>query len=176
MEPVPQDLMFAPWKDLRELLAGYFAARAQGLLATEFVLSSRSGEEFGRLRVQGPGGAELATGSMEVKIERSARSRYTLLTGCAQTLVAESVGPSSVLRVRCGEHTYMARHYLLRNTAVARSSGDEEVVRVTGGLTNRRYEVAFDAGDEGSLPVAFFLLYHTVALRRRAFLASAKGG
>jgi hypothetical protein len=30
-------------------------------------------------------------------------------------------------------------------------------------------------GDEGSLPVAVFLLYHTVALRRRAFLTGAKG-
>jgi hypothetical protein len=175
MEPVPEDLMLAPWKDLRERLAGYFATRAKGLLSSEFVLSSRSGEEFGRLRVQGPGGAELATGSMRVKIERSARSRYRVLTGGAETLVAESAGTSSVLRVRCGERTYEARLNLLRNTAVARSSGDEEAVRIAGGLANRRYEVVFDVGDEGSLPVAFFLLYHTVALRRGAFLAGAKG-
>lgn len=176
MEPVPEDLMLASWEELRERLAGYFAARAKGLLASEFVLSSRSGEEFGRLRVQGPEGAELASGSMRVKIERSARSRYRLLTGGAETLVAESAGPSSVLRIRCGERAYDARLDLLRNTAVASSSRDEEAVRIAGGLTNRRFEAVFDVGDEGSLPVAFFLLYHAVALRRRAFLAGAKGG
>ena len=176
MEPVPGDLMLAPWGELRERLAGYFAARAQGLLASEFVLSSRSGEEFGRLRVQGPGGAELETGSTRVKIERTARSRYRVLTGDSETLVAESAGSSSALRVRCGKRTYEARLNLLRNTAVARSSGDEEAARIAGGLTNRSYEAVFDVGDEGSLPIAVFLLYHTVALRRRAFLAGSKGG
>jgi hypothetical protein len=176
MEAVPEDLMLAPWEELRERLDGYFAARARGLLASEFVLSSRSGEEFGRLRVQGPGGAELAMGSTRARIERSARSRSRVLTGGAETLAAEAGGSSSALRLRRGERTYEARLDLLRNKAVARSSGDEEVARIAGGLTNRSYEVSFDAGDEGSLPVAVFLLYHTVALRRRAFLAGARGG
>jgi hypothetical protein len=57
---------------------------------------------------------------------------------------------------------------------VARSSGGEEVARISGGLTNRSYEAVFDAGDEGSVPLAVFLLYLTVALRRRVFLAGAK--
>jgi hypothetical protein len=47
-------------------------------------------------------------------------------------------------------------------------------VSIKGGLTNRNYEVVFDAGDEGSLPVAFFLLYLTVALRRKAYLTGTK--
>jgi hypothetical protein len=176
MEPVAPDLTLAPWRELREHLAGYFAARAQGLLASEFVLSNRGGEEFGRLRVHGPEGAELEAGSTRVRIERTARSRYRVLTGDAETLVAEFSGSSSALQLKCGNHTYEARLNLLRNTAVARFSGDEEVARIAGGLTNRSYEVVFDVGDEGSLPVTVFLLYYTVALRRRAFLAGAKGG
>ena len=57
-----QDPTLAPWIALRERLTGYFAARARGILALEYVLSSRSGEEFGRLRVHGPEGAELEIG------------------------------------------------------------------------------------------------------------------
>ncbi|MDP8949795.1 MAG: hypothetical protein M3N00_06070 [Actinomycetota bacterium] len=175
MRPTPEDP--ASWRELRERLAGYFAARARGLLASEFVLSGRSGEEFGRLRVHGPGGAELETGSTRANIERTARSRYRMLIGGAQTLVAEPARSTSsgALEVRCGNRTFEARFNLLRNTAVARSSGGEEAARIAGGLTNRSYEAVFDVGDEGSLPVAVFLLYHTVALRRRAFLAGAKG-
>jgi hypothetical protein len=78
------------------------------------------------------------------------------------------------LKIRCGNRTYEARLNLLRNTAVACSSGGEEAARIAGGLTNRSYEAVFDVEDEGSLPVAVFLLYHTVALRRRAFLAGTK--
>jgi len=42
--------------------------------------------------------------------------------------------------------------------------------RITGGLTNRNYEAVFDAGNAGSLPVALFLLYLTVTLRRKAYV------
>ena len=163
-----------PWRDLRERLAGYFAARAQGLFGSEFVLSSRSGERFGRLQVHGPGGAELETGGARAKIERTAPSSYRILTDAAETLVANST--SGALELRCADRAYFARLNLLRNTAVARYSGGGEAARIAGGLTNRSYEAVFDPGDEGSLPVAVFLLYHTVALRRRAFLAGAKGG
>jgi hypothetical protein len=177
MEPVPVDLTLAPWRALRERLAGYFAARAQGLFASEFVLSNRSSEEFGRLRVHGPEGAELEAGSTRAKIERTPRSRYRILAGDSETLVAKPVRSTpSVLEVRCGNRTYEVRLNLLRNTAVARSSGNKEAARIAGGLTNRSYEAVFDVGDEGSLPVAVFLLYYTVAHRRRAFLAGAKGG
>jgi hypothetical protein len=166
-----------PWRELRERLAGYLAARAQGLFASEFVLSDRSGEEFGRLQANGPEDAELKWGSTRAKIERTAPSHYRMLTGAAETLVADPVrNTSGALKLRCADRTYDARVELLRNTAVARSSEGGEVARIAGGLTNRSYEAVFDLGDEGSLPVAVFLLYHTAALRRRAFLAGAKGG
>ena len=170
-----QDPTLAPWMELRERLAGYFAARARGLLALEYVLSNRSGEEFGRLRVHGPEGAELEIGGARAEIERTARSRYRMMTGGAQTLVAEPAR-STALEVRCENRVYEARLNLLRNTAVARSPRSQEAARIVGGLTNRSYEIDFDAADEGSLPVAVFLLYHAAALRRRAFLAGAKGG
>ena len=171
-----QDPTLAPWMELRERLAGYFAARSRGLLALEYVLSSQSGEEFGRLRVHGPEGAGLEIGGARAEIERTARSRYRMMIGGAQTLVAEPArSTADVLKVRLGSRTYEARLDLLRNTAVARSSGGQEAARIVGGLTNRSYETDFDAADEGSLPVAVFLLYHAAALRRRVFLAGAKG-
>jgi hypothetical protein len=162
-----QDPTLAPWMKLRERLAGYFAAR--GLLTPEYVLTSRTGEGFGRLRVHGTEGAELETESTRAEIEHTARSRYRMLTGGAQTLVAE--GSAHALEVRCENRVYGARLNLLRNTAVARHPGGGEAARISGGLTNRSYEAVFDAEDEGSLPVAVFLLYYTIALRRRVFLA-----
>ena len=171
-----QNPTLASWMELRERLAGYFAARARGLLAPEYVLSSRTGEGFGRLRVHGPEGAELETESTSAEIERTARSRYRMLTGGVQTLVA---GPArstaGLLEVRCENRVYVARLDLVRNTAAAHSSWGGEAARIAGGLTNRSYEAVFDAEDEGSLPVAIFVLYHTIALRRRAFLADAQG-
>jgi hypothetical protein len=169
-----QDPTLAPWRELQEHLAGYFAARSRGLLAAEFVLSGRRGEAFGRLQVHGLEGAQLEAGSTRARIERTAPARYRMLTGGTETLVAEPArSASGTLEVRCGSRTYEARLRLVRNIAVARSSGGEEVARISGGLTNRSYEAVFDVGDEGSVPVAVFLLYHTVALRRRAFLAGA---
>ena len=172
MRPAPEDPTLAPWRELAERLAGYFAARSRGLLASEFALSSRSGEEFGRLRVHGLGGAQLEAGGTRAEIERTAG--YRMLTGCVETLVAEPARGRGALEVRCGSRTYEAGLDLLRNTAVARSPAHGEAARITGGgLTNRSYEADFDAGDDGALPVALFLLYHTVALRRRVFLAGA---
>lgn len=176
MRPAPEDLTLAPWRKLQERLAGYFAARASGLLASEFVLSSRSGEEFGRLRIRGEEGAEFEAGSTEAAIERTARSRYRVLTGDAETLVAEFAGSSGTLEVGRGARAYEVRLSLLRNTATARPSGGEEAARITGGLTNLSYEAFFEPEDEGSLPIAVFLLYRTVSLRRRAFLTGARGG
>jgi uncharacterized protein len=176
MRPAPGDPTLAPWRELQERLAGYFEARAPGLLAAEFVLSDRSGEKFGWLRVHGPEGAELKVGSMSAEIERAARSRYRVLTGGAETLAVEPArNTSGTLEVRCGNRVYEIRLNLLRNTAVARSPGAEAAARIAGGLSNRSYKAVFDVGEEGSLPVALFLLYHTIALRRRAFLAGARG-
>ncbi len=157
------------------MLAGSFAARARGFLASEFVLLSRGGEEFGWLRIYGPEGAELEAGDLRAVIGHDARSLHRMLTGDAEILVAELSGSSDTLQIRCGNRPYEAHLSLLRNTAVARVPGGGEAARVTGGLTNRSYEAVFDTEDDGSLPAAVFLLYHTVALRRRAYRAGATG-
>src|ERR671911_343405 len=72
-----------------------------------------------------------------------------------------------------GARLYRGRLSLLRNTAEAGPAGERATVRITGGLTNRKYDAVFDAGDAGSLPVAFFLLYLTVALRRNAYVTES---
>ena len=46
MRPAPEDHTLAPWRELGEHLACYFAARSRGLLTSEFVLSDRTGKEF----------------------------------------------------------------------------------------------------------------------------------
>jgi hypothetical protein len=170
MTPAPQDPALAPWRGLQENLAGYFAARSRGLLAPELVLARRDGEEFGRLRVHGAEGAEFEAGDVRATIERSPHSRYRMLVGDAEVL-AEIAGCADASQVRCGDRAYEVRLGLMRNAAVARAAGGSEAARVAGGLTNRSYEAFFDAGDEGALPMAVFLLYRLVALRRRAFLA-----
>ena len=171
MQPTPQEP--APWRKLRERLAGYLAARARGILASEFVLVSREGEEVGRLRVHGPQGADLEAGGIEATIERVARSRYTMLDGEGKVVLRETARTGAAPDVRYGDRVYEVRLSLLRNAAVALSPDGVEAARVAGGLTNRSYEVYFDAGEEGGLPLAVFLLYRIVALRRRAFLANA---
>lgn len=172
MTPTPQDPALIPWSHLRERLDGYFAARARGLLAPELVLSSRAGEEFGRLLIED--GARLEAGDLRATIERGASPRYRMLAGDAEVL-AEVSGSAEASEVTCGDRRYEVRLGVLRNTAVASSPESPEAARVAGGLTNRSYQVSFDARDEGSLPLAVFLLYRIVALRRRAFLTDAGG-
>ena len=174
MPTAPQER--APWRRLRERLAGYLAARARGLLASEFVLSSRDGEELGTLRVHGLQGADLEAGDITAAIRRGAGSRYTMLDGEGRIMLEEIAGSGAASEVRCGDCVYEVRLALLRNAAIARSSRVAEAARVAGSLTNRSYEVFFDAGEEGALPLAIFLLYRIVALRRRAFFAGAGEG
>jgi hypothetical protein len=169
----PQNPTPAPWRSIQEQLAGYLAARARGFLASEFVLSSRDGEELGRLRVHGPQGADLEAGEVRATIERGAGSRYRMLGGDGRVILEETAGSGDTSEVRCGDRVYEVRLALLRNVAVARSSGGGEAARVAGGLTNRSYDAFFDAGEEGALPLAVFLLYRIIALRRRAFLTDA---
>lgn len=168
MTPAPQDL--TSWERLREHLAGSFAARARGLLAQQLVLSSRAGEEFGRLRLDGPQGARFEAGALRATIERGSGSGHRMLEGDGKVLVEETSGSVDAPEIRCGGRLYAGRLRLLRNAAVARSPEGSEAARVAGGLTNRSYEVSFDAEDENSLPLAVFLLFRIVALRRRAFL------
>jgi hypothetical protein len=172
----PQNPTPAPWRILQKHLAGYLAARARGFLASEFVLSSRDGEELGRLRVHGPQGADLEAGEVRATIERGAGSRYRMLGGDGRVILEETAGSGDTSEVRCGDRVYEVRLALLRNVAVARSSGGGEAARVAGGLTNRSYDAFFDAGEEGALPLAVFLLYRIIALRRRAFLTDAGRG
>ena len=133
------------------------------------------GEEFGSLRIHDCVGGELGAENLRAVIERAPHGRHRMLSGEEETLVAEPLETADILVVRCAGRRYEAHLSLLRNTAVARSSVGEEAARVTGCLTNRTYEAVFDAGDEGSLPVAVFLLYYTAALRRRAYLTGDEG-
>jgi hypothetical protein len=159
-----------PWRRLGESLEGSFTARARGLLAPGFAILGKEGEEIGRLQIHGAEGAELGAGDLEARIERSATSGYRMLTDDAVILTAKPLGAWNAPEIECLESLYRGRLSLLRNTAEARpAAGERATIRISGGLTNRKYEAVFDAGDEGSLPVALFLLYLTVALRRKAY-------
>jgi hypothetical protein len=97
-----------------------------------------------------------------------------MLTDGAEILTAEPLGAWDAPEIKCLDRLYQGRLSLLRNTARAGPAGEKATVSITGGLTNRNYEAVFDSGDESSLPVAIFLLYLTVALRRRAYLTGTK--
>lgn len=168
MDPI--DPTPLPFGRLGETLAGSFAARARGILGSDFAILDRDGQEVGRLRIHGQEGAELEAGDLEARIERVARSRYTMKAGGREVLAADS----NTLHLSCHDRPYAARLSLLRNTAEAGPAGGEVTVRIGGGLTNRSYEADFDMEDEGSLPVAFFLLYRIVALRREVYRAGPK--
>ncbi len=167
----------AAWRKLGETLQGSFAARARGSLfgTSEFAIQDREGGRIGRLELLGPEGAELEAGNLQARIERPAPSRYAMLAGDERILAAGAVGSASTPEIMCFGRLYQGRLSLLRNTAEAGPSGEGVKARVTGGLTNRNYEAVFDTGDEGSLPVAVFLLYLVVALRREAYLTAGSG-
>jgi len=152
-----------PWRRLGETLEGSFAARARGLLAPGFAILGKEGEEIGRLEIHG-------AGDLEARIERSAPSGYTMLTDGVEILAAEPLGAWNAPEIECLDRLYRGRLSLLRNKAEAGPAGKRATVRITGGLTNRNYKAVFDAGNAGSLPVALFLLYLTVALRRKAYV------
>lgn len=169
MSPAPEDP--TPWGELREALAGSFAARARGLLGSDFAILDRGGRRIGRLRVRGQEGAQLEAGNLKAEIERATPGRYTMLAGGSEVLCAESAGSPATMIIRCERDPYEASLALLRNTAEASRNAGETAASITGGLTNRRYEAVFDAEDELSLPVAVFLLFRLVALRRGAYRA-----
>jgi hypothetical protein len=91
-----------------------------------------------------------------------------MLTEGAEILAAQPLGAWNAPEIMCLDRLYQGQLSLLRNTARERAT-----VHITGGLTNRYYEAVFDAGDAGSLPVGFFLLYLTVALRRKAYVTES---
>jgi len=157
-----------------ETLEGSFAAHSRGLLASDLAILGKEGEEIGGLEIHGVEGAELGAWYLEARIERSVLSGYTMLTDGAEILTAEPLGAWDAPEIKCLDRRYQGRLSLLRNTARAGPAGEKATVSITGGLTNRNYEAVFDSGDESSLPVAIFLLYLTVALRRRTYLTGTK--
>jgi hypothetical protein len=157
-----------PWRHLGETLAGHLTARARGILASEFVLLDREEAQIGQLEIHGPAGADLRAGDVEARIERAGRSGYRMLSSGEEILT--STGDPTSPGITLHNHPYETSLSLLRNTAESGPADHTTTVRVNGGLTNRNYEASFEPGDENSLPVALFLLYHLISLRRKAYL------
>jgi len=158
-----------PWRKLRQTLDGRFTARARGLLASEFVLLDREGAQIGKLEVHGPQGADLRAGDVEARIERVGRSGYVMLSSGEEILTSTGGDPTSPV-ITTHDHPYRASLSILRNKAEAGPAEHTTTVRINGGLTNRNYGASFEPGDETSLPVALFLLYHLVSQRRKAYV------
>jgi len=156
------------WRKLRQTLDGRFTARARGLLASEFVLLDREGAQIGKLEIHGPHGANLRAGDVEARIERVGRSGYAMLSSGEEILT--STGDPTSPGITSQNHPYETSLSLLRNKAEASPAQKATTIRIKGGLTNRTYEATFDPADENSVPVALFLLYRLVSLRRRAYV------
>ncbi|CAN5435699.1 hypothetical protein BH20ACT10_BH20ACT10_11530 [soil metagenome] len=160
------------WEDLESSLPGAFSARAKGFLGSEFPLSGPDGDEFGVLRLEGSG-ASFEAGGTEGRIESSA-SKHRMFIGGEEVLTAGRDGSGgSGMSIESGGDSLEAVVSPVRNSASARSGEGRELVRVSGGVSNRRYEVSFEGG---GLAVAVFLLYHVVSVRRRAFRAGTAAG
>ena len=163
----------ASWEGLARALGGSFAARARGVVAPELILLTGGGEPFGRLTAGEDGRTHLQAGDLLAWIEARPGAAYGMTTGERETLTAEPAGSPTLLTLRSGGRRYEASISLLRNRATATAPGGGEAARLSGGLTNRRYRATFDPRDPASLPVAVFLLNHTVALRSRAYRAGS---
>jgi hypothetical protein len=161
------------WEDLSRLLKGSFVARVRGVVAPELILLTGDDEPFGRLTAGEDGRTHLQAGDVMAWIEPRPGATYGMTTGERETLTAEPVGSPTTLTLRSGGGLYEASISLLRNRATATASGGGEAARLSGGLTNRRYRATFDPRDPASLPVAVFLLNHTVTLRRGAYRAGS---
>ena len=163
----------ASWEDLARILGGSFVARVRGMVAPELVLLTEDDEPFGRLTANEDGRTHLQAGEVTAWIEPREGAAYGMTTGERETLTAEPAGSQTRLTLRSGGRRYEASISLLRNTATAKAPAGGEAARLSGGLTNRRYKATFDPRDPASLPVAVFLLNHTVTLRRGAFRAGS---
>ncbi len=151
-------------------MAESFTVRARGLFANTFVIQ-RDDATVGHLIFKGLSDAEFATGIIKSTIERRPNGEYEMFSGKDRILVARPPTSSlDTLEITCGDGVYQARISFLRNEAKAFSVGGGEMAKLKGNMTGRRYEVATDQTDT-ALPVAILLLYHTAAVRRRAFVA-----
>jgi len=90
-----------------------------------------------------------------------------MLSGDAEILT--STGVATTPEIRCLGVPYQTTLSLLRNSAEASPAKEQATVRIRGGLTNRSYEVFFEADRSSPLPVALFLLCRIVTLRREAY-------
>ena len=174
MTLVQRDYDPAPWRRLGETLTGYLAARALGLLASDFVLLDREGVEFGHLEIRGPGGAEFGANGLEARIERIAPASYRMLSSDNEILT--STGVTTTPEIRCLGTPYQTSLSLFRNTVDAWPANREAKVRIKGGLTNRNYEAYFETGEASPLPVALFFLFRLVTLRRNAYRTGQRDG
>lgn len=162
-------MRLAAWGSLARELGGSFSARVRGVVSPEVILLTPDGGIFGRLVADEAGGRRLRAGDVSARIETQADGRYRMATAGAEVLDAGASGSATALELRSGDQSYGASISLLRNSATARSSDGTEAVRISGGLTNRRYRATFDPEDPASLPVAVFLLDRLFTLRRDAF-------
>ena len=169
MNPDSKTKTAAPWKTLRESLPDSFIVRARGLMGNDFVFLGSDGAEHGYLKILGDQKAKFTVGGVEILVNRTPDSRYTMISG-NEALYASPFGASSdELEVWCGDESYMASIGLLRNKAVARRGTGDEMVRLSGNLTGRSYKVEADLEDPCTLPVTILLIYHTALSRRRAY-------
>lgn len=170
MNEGPKTQTRAPWEMLRESLPGSFIVRARGLLGNDFVLLGADGSEHGHLKILGDRKAKFTVDGVEILVERTTGSSYTVSSDGEEVLVAHPSGVSSdELEVRCGEESYTASISLFRNRAVARNRADDEAVRLVGKLTGRSYKVEVDSNNPCALPISMLLIYHTSLSRRRAY-------
>jgi len=142
MSPMHEDPALTPWRRLGETLEGSFAARSRGLLAPDFAILGRKGEEIGHLEIHAAEGAELGAGELEARIERSALCGYKMLTDGAEILTAEPLGAWNAPEMKCLDSLYQGRLSLLRNTARAGPAGEKATVRIPGRLRRRRRRLA----------------------------------
>ena len=164
MSPTQRD----PWQELGEALSGNFTARARGLLASDFALLDTEGKEIGCLEVHGTTGAKLRAGNAQARIERAERSGYNMLF--RDMAILTSTGNTTSPAIKYLNRPYETALSLLRNKAEAGPPQHPTTIRIKGGLTNRTYRAIFDPHDEGSPPVALFLLYRLISLRRKAYV------
>lgn len=168
MNFAPQTSALSSWEKLREQLSGSFVARASGLLANDFVIE-KDGTEFGRLRVDDLRSARFVAEDFKAEVEKTPDNGYRVFSGGGQLLSAES-SSAETLDVACAGKVYKARVSFLRNAAVARSPAGDEVSRLEGNFTGRRYTVEMD-DEPAALPISILLLYHTATLRKRVYQA-----
>lgn len=169
MTPGPENTPPAAWQTLAASLDGSFTARARGLLNPEIVLFDAGGEPFGRLETYGIEGATFASGDLEARIERTDASLQEMTSGGKQLLTSRNKGSATALRIQATSQAYDADLSLLRNRATARTPEDHTAARISGGLSNRRYEATFDPGDPNALPTVLFLLHRLNSLRSRSY-------